>query len=177
MTRFVIPLSGFIDNGLQLTSKYFWVVFEELRVEPLTNANYHPQTSWEVRKFNARSISRLCHYTTEHQQDWESYIVLPTYADNTQVHRNTKLPPFNIVLTQNPSGSLTLKTSSMPLDIEHIDSTMALQINLIRRAAELKRIADNNSREARRKRKWDREKTGLNQHLPQETMSLPNDHH
>lgn len=91
-----------------------------------------------------------------------------TYAYNTLVHRKTKLSSFSLVLTLQPHGPATPSTRPMPLDVEHVNLAMALLTRLICLAAELKRMADTNLRQAQRGYKWTAtNRSALNQHLLQ----------
>lgn len=66
-----------------------------------------------------------------------------TYAYSTKVHRAAKLPPFSLVLSQQPTGVATRTERPMPRDVEHVEAVMALQIRLIQFAVRLIRMVDN----------------------------------
>lgn len=129
-----------------------------MEVNPLITTEYHLQTNEQVKRFNATIVSRLCHHVAEQQQNLDSYAVSLTYAYNTQVNRTTKLPPFRFVVCRQPPAPATRTVSPMPPDVEQVDSAIALLSRLIRRAVELKRMADKNLRQAQRRYKWDRDK-------------------
>ena len=44
----------------------------------------------------------LRNYDGEHQNDWDVYVGLLTYAYNSHVHRTTRTTPFKLVLSRPP---------------------------------------------------------------------------
>lgn len=50
------------------------------------------RTNGNVERFNSTIVSRLRQYFAENKQDWNSCVVPPTYAYETQVRLATKLP-------------------------------------------------------------------------------------
>lgn len=117
---------------------------------PLATTEYHPQSNDQVEWFKATIISRIHHYVSEHQQNWDSFLTPLTHAYSPQMHSATKLPPFSLVLSRQPSTPGRSTQQRMPHEVYQIDSSKAMRIRLIWRAAELERITDRNLREAQR---------------------------
>lgn len=94
-------------------------------------------TSRKVEHFNATIVLVLLHYVAAHQQDWDSYVVSPTYAYNTQLNCAVKLPPFVLVLSRQLPSPTTPTASPMPSYVKYAHSTTALRIRFIRGVAKM----------------------------------------
>ena len=94
------------DNGPQFIAKFFDSVCGLLGIQHYLTAFYHPQTNGKAERFNKTILSRLRHYISEHQQDWDEYLQPLTYAYNSQVHRTTETTPFDLVVTRPPPDIL-----------------------------------------------------------------------
>lgn len=64
------------------------------------------------------------------------------YASNTRVHRETKLSPFTVILSWQPSGSASPSSIHLTPDAEHVDLAMVSRIACIRWEAKLKWMDD-----------------------------------
>ena len=103
------------DNGPQFTAKFFDAVCGLLGCRHVLTTAYHPQTNGQAEKFNRTLATRLRHYVSEHQRDWDDYVHLLTYAYNMQVHKSTGKTPFDIIFTRHPPGiSVQAGTSAIP---------------------------------------------------------------
>lgn len=78
------------DNGAKFDSRFFNTISVELWIMLLTARNYHRQFYGQVKRLNAAIISRLRHYFSEHQQDWDRFVAPLNYEYSTQVHGTAK---------------------------------------------------------------------------------------
>lgn len=98
------PVHLLSDNGSQFTSKFFQNVCRILGVKNLFTTTYHPQCNGQVERFNRTMLAALRHYVADHPKEWDLFTDALTYAYNTQVHRTTKLAPFELVISRAPSS-------------------------------------------------------------------------
>ncbi|CAN8068757.1 unnamed protein product [Agarophyton chilense] len=61
-------------------------------------------TNGQVERLNHTLVSRLRHYTEEHQTGWDKLVQPLTYSYKHQVHRSTQATPFDLVLLRHPPG-------------------------------------------------------------------------
>ena len=90
------------DNGPQFTAKFFQDVCRILDIKNVFTTTYHPQSNGQVERFNRTMLNALRSYVADHPKDWDLYTDAITYAYNTQVHRDTSLSPFELVLSRIP---------------------------------------------------------------------------
>ena len=76
----------------------------------IRTSTYHPQTNGQVDRYNRTVLAMLRCYVGEHQDDWDHYAPMLTYAYNNSVHRATGTTPFQLVLS-NPPPSLIVHRS------------------------------------------------------------------
>ena len=120
-----VPDTLLTDNGPQFTAKFFESVCGLLGIRHVLTTAYHPQTNGQAERFNRTLGTRLRHYVTEHQRDWDEFVQPLTYAYNMQVHRSTGTTPFDLVLTRHPPGiAVSIPTSAVPPD-RHVEPTTA----------------------------------------------------
>lgn len=98
MSNFGIQYKVLLYNYPQFKSKFFQVICVEPEVKPLATAVYDPETCGQLERFDDANISGLHQFIAEHQQNWERYVVLFTYAYKSPVYSATILPPFSLVL-------------------------------------------------------------------------------
>ncbi|CAN8063813.1 unnamed protein product [Agarophyton chilense] len=98
------PLYLLTDNGSNLESKFFEAVCNLLGIKHYFTTAYHPQMNGQVERFNHTVVSRLRHYTEEHQTGRDELVQPLTYYYNLQVHRSTQTTPFDLVLSRHPPG-------------------------------------------------------------------------
>ncbi|CDF32213.1 unnamed protein product [Chondrus crispus] len=110
-----MPDTLLTDNGPQFTAKFFEAVCGLLGIRHVLTTAYHPQTNGQAERFNRTLATRLRHYVSEHQRDWDDYVQPLTYAYNMQVHKSTGTTPFDLVLTRHPPGiSVQAPSSAIP---------------------------------------------------------------
>lgn len=95
--------------------------------------------------FNSTLISRLGHYASEHQTNWDTYVLPLSYFHNVQVHRPIKESPFSLALTRTRPRHVTVapKCASVAND-EDMPSLMYTSLKLVKRATELRKDAHKN---------------------------------
>ena len=86
-----MPDTLLTNNGPQFTAKFFESVLGMLRILHVLSTAYHPPTNFQAERFNRTLATRLRHYVSEQQGDWDDYVQLLTYAYNMQVHRYNRL--------------------------------------------------------------------------------------
>ena len=90
------------DNGSQFTSRLFQDVCRILDIENIFTTTYHPQCNGQVERFNRNVLAALRLYVADHPKDWDLFTDALKYAYNSQVHRVTKVAPFELVLSRPP---------------------------------------------------------------------------
>eukprot|EP00171_Calliarthron_tuberculosum_P022257 IDg22257t1 len=88
------------DNGTQFTAKLFQYMCSKLGVSNLFTTTYHPQANGQTERFNRTLLAGLRAFVAEHSDTWNECIGPLAYAYNTQVHRTTGKPPFDLVLSR-----------------------------------------------------------------------------
>ena len=111
-----IPTYILTDNGPQFVAKIFDHLVTMLGVSHLRTTAYHPQTNGQAERYNRTLVTRLIHYVSEHQNDWDQFVQPLTYAYNTQVHRTTGFAPFELTLARAPKAPLAAYTD-VPADL------------------------------------------------------------
>ena len=110
-----MPNTLLTDNGPQFTAKFFEAVCGLLGILHVLTTAYHPQKNGQAETFNRTLATRLRHYVSEHQRDWDDYVQPLTYAYNMQVHKSTGTTPFDLILTRHPPGiSVQAPSSAIP---------------------------------------------------------------
>ena len=92
-----------------------------LVIRNVFTTTYHPQANGQVERFNRTLTSALRKYVGDHPKDWDLFSDAVTFAYNTQVHRNTNIAPFELVLARAPK-SLALQAQP---HLEHFGSPRA----------------------------------------------------
>lgn len=98
-SSYIVVLS---DNGKQFAFRVFKDVCRIQDVKNLVTTTYHPQINVPVKRFNCAFLASLRAYVADHPLTWELYTDALTYAFNTQVHRTTRLMPFELVCSRSP---------------------------------------------------------------------------
>ena len=75
---------------------------ELLEISNIFTSTYHPQTNGQVERYNRKILAMLRNYVNEHQNDWDEFASVLTYAYNNDVHRSTGTIPFDLVLSRPP---------------------------------------------------------------------------
>ena len=144
-----IPNYVLTDNGPQFVAKFFASVCLALGVKHVTTTAYHPRTNGQTERFNRTIVTRLRHYVGEHQDDWDLYVQLLTYAYNAQVHRSTRTTPYSLVLTRHPPGPATVGgTTALATDASTEPEAATLRHRLLSRLRALVGRTDDHLRTA-----------------------------
>ena len=61
-----------------------------------------PKANGQVERYNRTIVAMLRNYVNEHQNDWDEFASVLTYAYNNHVHRSTGTTPFDLVLSRPP---------------------------------------------------------------------------
>lgn len=120
ISKFAIPKKVLMENESQLISKIFRTVCAELRIMPMTTKEYHTQTICPVERYNAKTACSLFRHVAEHQKDLDSYVTPLGYAYNARVHLSSKPAPLSHVLSRHPLGSASLKSTTLPPNVNDI---------------------------------------------------------
>lgn len=62
------------NNCSQFVSKLFMRLWLLFRVRMLTTTTFHPQANIQGELYSSTSVLRLCHYVSEHPEDWDTYV-------------------------------------------------------------------------------------------------------
>lgn len=92
------------DNAPQSISEVFVAFRSTFMVQNVTSTEYHQQISSQAESYSPTIVSRLSHYVSKHQTDWDTYSLPMAYEHNVQVYRSTKGPSFSLALKAASSG-------------------------------------------------------------------------
>ena len=148
------------DNGKQFAAKFFQAVCELLGISNVFTSTYHPQTNGQVERYNRTILAMLRNYVNEHQNDWDEFATVLTYAYNNHVHRSTGTTPFDLVLSRPPPafslyhnsrGNRKPTGEQREHYVEQLDATLAKAYDrLIKTQRRYKRDFDKRVRTANR---------------------------
>jgi transposase InsO family protein len=111
------PVSLLTDNGPQITAKFFQAACAELGISKLFTIAYHPQTNWQVERYNRTILAALRAYFAKRQDDWDDCTSAVTFSYNCRVHSSFGMPPFELTLSPPP---LTLSLQNAPREQEFV---------------------------------------------------------
>ena len=100
--KYGAPESVISDNGKQFAAIFFQSVCSILAISNIFTSTYRPETNSQVERYNRTILAMLRNFVNEHQDDWDKYATVLTYAYNSHVHRTTGTTPFNLVLSRPP---------------------------------------------------------------------------
>lgn len=78
-----IPGHLLASNGPPFVKTFMAILCAFLKLKDLTTTASHPQSIDQVKRCNIKIVTRLQYYFTEHQENWDIFVQLPTYANNT----------------------------------------------------------------------------------------------
>lgn len=142
-----IPSKALTDDGPQFTSNLIAALYKELGNKTITTTEYYLQANGQVEPSNATMVSRIRHCVEEHQNHWDTFMFLLTYAYNVQVPQTKMLSPFSLETTRFLPRR-TAKTRPLPPDVSKIASPLACRLRLIHRTALLGKMAEKNYKKA-----------------------------
>ena len=68
----------------------------------------YPQSDCMVERFNRTLLNSLAMYTSNHQRDWEDYLLYVLFAYRSAVHESTGVSPTNMMLGRDVRVSVDL---------------------------------------------------------------------
>ena len=144
-----IPNSILSDNGPQFVAEFWKTTLAILGINHKTTTSYHPQTNGQAERYNKTIVSRLRHYVSEHQDNWDKFVQTLTYAYNSQVHRSTGTSPFSLTITRIPPCPIidAISTSS-PSDMNTTPSSRTMRIRILDKLKSITSKSDVNSAKA-----------------------------
>lgn len=74
---------------------------------------YHPQTNSQAEQYNRTIVTRLWHYISDHQKNWDPFFQPLTCTYNMQVHRSTVTFPYGLFISCHPPGPLLLNSTTI----------------------------------------------------------------
>lgn len=109
----------------------------------ITATDYHAQTNGRAKRYSSTIVSRLPHYVSDHETDWDTYLFPLTYPYNVQVQISITVSPFSLTLTRTPPGPAALvpKRTSLTFDNDAASALYA-RLELIRCAYSLREETD-----------------------------------
>ncbi|CAB4404528.1 unnamed protein product [Rhizophagus irregularis] len=96
---------------------------EKFQIKHLFSTSYHPQTNGLIERFNRTLSESLAKLSTDHIDNWDSYIAPILFAYYTTKHSTTKIAPFFLLYGRNaklPTDSL--ENNGTPTLINHIEN-------------------------------------------------------
>lgn len=98
VSRFGITSDLLTDDGQQFVSRFFVPFYSMLGVNNIADTEYQPQKNGQAERYNSTIVLRLRHYVSEHQTNWNTYLLSLTYAYNAQMRGSIKLSTFSLAL-------------------------------------------------------------------------------
>lgn len=71
---YAIPHRILIDSGPRPVGKIFKAACVTMGTQLMTTTTYHPHTNGRKEGYNMTIIDRLCHYVSNHENDWDDYV-------------------------------------------------------------------------------------------------------
>lgn len=121
----------------------------------LKTVEYYLQSKEQVKWCNTSIVFRPLHFVAKIQQDWDSAVTPFTYVYNVQVYQSTKVAPLSFVLSRHSLRPAFSTTTMIRREVNNIDSTQAINVCLINRAALCRHLAGKNLKVARQRYKSD----------------------
>lgn len=73
-----------------------------VEVNNIITTEYHQQFTGQAEQFNRTLILRFCHYVSEGQTDWHTFLLASIHFYDMHEHRSIKVSLFSLVLTRTP---------------------------------------------------------------------------
>eukprot|EP00171_Calliarthron_tuberculosum_P004180 IDg4180t1 len=132
------------------TKNHTVVEFDERTAKRSEFVNHFPtaynlKLNGQTERFNRTMASALRHYVADHQEDWDLYSYLVTYAYNAHAHISTDTAPFSLVLSRIPS-MLSLEAKPSLKALSYKDSRKACRRRLGIHLSRLRKIDDGGTR-------------------------------
>lgn len=122
----------------------------------ITATAYNPQTNGQTEHFNSTLLLRLRHYVSQHQTDWNTYLLPLTYAYKLQAYRLIKVSLFSLAPMRTPSRPATVVSIRASLEpVVDMASPTYTTVELLKRATDLRQETDKNLRLAQKRYKKD----------------------
>lgn len=156
VANYGIPCRLLTENGPPFVSKFFVAIYSTLAEKSITTTECYTQTNGQAERFNTTPGLRLRYDVSDHQTDWNTYLLRLKYVYNVQIHRSVEVSPFSLALTRTPPGPATVAPRRTILAT---DNDMASPIyatpELIKRATDFRQKADKSLRLAQKGYKKD----------------------
>lgn len=111
-------------------SKFFAVIYIQLGVKAITVTDYYSQANAQAAHFNRTIVTKLQQCWVEQKKDWDTYALHFAYVFIAQAYRETKLPPFSLVVTWKPPGPATVCPRSA-LGTSSANSVLSRRLQLL----------------------------------------------
>ena len=91
------------DNGPQFTSDMLAHLIQTLKTQHHLSSPYHPRANSKVERYNGLLGEILMKMTVDNYvHNWDSYLLVATYATRVRAHRTTGLTPFKLIYGRKP---------------------------------------------------------------------------
>ena len=97
-----LPTKIILDRDPRFTSHFAKALCSKLGIDQNISSAYHPQTDSLTECKNQWVEQYLRFFTTAHQDDWDEWLPMATFAHNNWVNATTKVPPIEVILGYRP---------------------------------------------------------------------------
>ena len=119
----------------------------------LFSTTYNPKANGQAERYNRNLAAALHAYVSDMQMDWDIYDSATTFAYNTQVHSNTGMRQFDLVLSRDiPSLAMDARPQYGAKEPRMVRERLSKKIGTLMRAP---RVSTGKA-QARYKRNFDR---------------------
>jgi RNase H-like domain found in reverse transcriptase/Reverse transcriptase (RNA-dependent DNA polymerase)/Integrase zinc binding domain/Retroviral aspartyl protease/Chromo (CHRromatin Organisation MOdifier) domain len=135
--HFGMPRAIITDRDPRFTSNFWNALMTHLGTSLRMSTAFHPETDGQAERHN-RTLQEMLRafVNTEHQNDWDEYLVPLEFAYNRSVHRGTGYSPFYLLYGQQPhvpTSLLATQESSAPAVDEFVGKLVDVLSNARRR--------------------------------------------
>lgn len=109
-----IPEHVRYHNISQLVSMFFTTLCHFLGAKKPTSTVYHLLANDEVRRYNPALDSKLRHYDSETQKNWDTYVLPLKFAYWMKANRTTGTSPCNVMFPLDLSSPATFDKMTSP---------------------------------------------------------------
>lgn len=125
-------------DGPHFVGIFFNAVCAGLDTNLLATAAYHLQTNRQNKQYNKPILSQHCHYNSEHQNNWDTFVQLQTNASRIQTPTTTKTTPSSLALTRvppaasrQPPPSLVFSQTNKLVSSKELQNPLLDQVRLV----------------------------------------------
>ena len=91
--RFGVPLFIHIDQGASLESQIFQEICQMFGIKKTRTPNARPQSDGMIERANRTVVNMLSAFVSDHQKDWDEYVLLVIMAYRSSIHETTGTSP------------------------------------------------------------------------------------